>query len=523
MRLPSTYARHTCKCTWKSPPGIEIYHDKHLGSKRGAVKVFEIDGMLSPLYCQNLCLLAKLFLDHKTLCFDVPSFLFYVLTEQNKAGGWELVGFFSKEKGIVATDYNVACILVLPHHQRKGFGSFLIALSYELTKKEGKTGTPERPLSDLGQVSYHSFWTREVLKDLRKRKNLVGIGTKDVASATGILEKDVCVVLKSVGMLRIWKGEHMVSANPKAVEDAIKTLKLEKSLLNPDKLKWTAHPGSMPIRIDDLADGRMSGNRSPADPDRSPLTAQSTAGGKQSDELGHSSASMVPIASPKKTERPERPTVVSTEFGMLMCGNRLFKSFVALTLSLPRFATFPSTNQDSAEDSKRKVAPHRFTHAEIVAMKEFVMEHGVVKVRAPMNSPEGLQRAVYEEFSNKLDIEYSRCKEKIKRMAGDMMVKANASTPKKGHSQSDQGRVKGKGEDSHSKESEEKGKADENGEDDEPLSPKHRDDSEQQNVSEDKEAQADSGASSTPEKTQEAAEVKVDTSDVNSDNPTNNS
>lgn len=57
-----------------------------------------MDGMLSPLYCQNLCLLAKLFLDHKTLCFDVPPFLFYVVTEQNKAGGWELVGFFSKEK-----------------------------------------------------------------------------------------------------------------------------------------------------------------------------------------------------------------------------------------------------------------------------------------------------------------------------------------------------------------------------------------------------------------------------------------
>ncbi|KAJ8904217.1 hypothetical protein NDN08_000742 [Rhodosorus marinus] len=480
MRLPSTYARHACKCTWKSPPGVEIYYDKHLGSKRGAIKVFEIDGMLSPLYCQNLCLLAKLFLDHKTLCFDVPSFLFYVLTEQNKAGGWELVGFFSKEKGIVATDYNVACILVLPHHQRKGFGSFLIALSYELTKKEGKTGTPERPLSDLGQVSYHSFWTREVLKDLRKRKNLVGIGTKDVASATGILEKDVCVVLKSVGMLRIWKGEHMVSANAKAVEDAIKTLKLEKSLLNPDKLKWRAHPGSMPLRVDDLADGRISGNRSPQDPERSPLTAQS-------DELGHSSASMAPIASPEKTERPERPTV------------------------------------DSAEDSKRKVAPHRFTHAEIVAMKEFVMEHGVVKVRAPMNSPEGLQRAVYEEFSNKLDIEYSRCKEKIKRMAGDMMVKANANAPKKEHSQSDEGRVKGSGEDSHSKESEQKGKPDENGQDDEPMSPKLGDDSEHPDISEDKEAQAGSGGSSTPEKTEEAAEVKEDTSEVNSNNPTNNS
>ena len=34
------------------------------------------------LFCQNLCLLDKLFLDHKTLYFDVEPFLFYVLTER---------------------------------------------------------------------------------------------------------------------------------------------------------------------------------------------------------------------------------------------------------------------------------------------------------------------------------------------------------------------------------------------------------------------------------------------------------
>ncbi len=47
---------------------------------------FEIDGRKERIYCQNLCYLAKLFLDHKTLYHDVDAFLFYVLCECDERG-----------------------------------------------------------------------------------------------------------------------------------------------------------------------------------------------------------------------------------------------------------------------------------------------------------------------------------------------------------------------------------------------------------------------------------------------------
>lgn len=46
-------------------------------------------------YSQNLCLLAKCFLDHKTLYYDTDPFLFYVMTEYDSKG-FHIVGYFSK-------------------------------------------------------------------------------------------------------------------------------------------------------------------------------------------------------------------------------------------------------------------------------------------------------------------------------------------------------------------------------------------------------------------------------------------
>lgn len=60
--------------------------------------------------------------------------MFYILTEVDQFGA-HLVGYFSKEKAS-SEGNNVSCIMTLPPYQRLGFGKFMIAFSYELSKIE---------------------------------------------------------------------------------------------------------------------------------------------------------------------------------------------------------------------------------------------------------------------------------------------------------------------------------------------------------------------------------------------------
>ncbi|ORY08532.1 hypothetical protein BCR34DRAFT_463723, partial [Clohesyomyces aquaticus] len=178
------------KCPAKHPPGDEIYRE-------GKYSFFEVDGRKNPVYCQNLCLLAKLFLGSKTLYYDVEPFLFYVMTE-NDAFGCHFVGYFSKEKRPSSLN-NVSCILVLPIHQRKGYGQYLIEFSYLLTRVEKKTGSPEKPLSDMGLVSYRKYWRLVLCQELLHQKSPISIST--ISERTGMTPDDIVSALEGLRAL----------------------------------------------------------------------------------------------------------------------------------------------------------------------------------------------------------------------------------------------------------------------------------------------------------------------------------
>lgn len=119
------------------------------------------------------------------------------MTENNEQG-CHFVGYFSKEKRS-SSQNNVSCILVLPIHQRRGFGHMLIDFSYLLTRVEEKTGSPEKPLSDMGLVSYRSYWRLIMCSRLLAQKDALSI--TDLSQETGMTPDDVVCALEGLRAL----------------------------------------------------------------------------------------------------------------------------------------------------------------------------------------------------------------------------------------------------------------------------------------------------------------------------------
>jgi hypothetical protein len=77
---------------------------------------------------------------------------------------------------------------------------------YLLSKKEGRLGSPEKPLSDLGLLSYRNYWTLAVFFYLRAnpgRKHTL----QDISTATSMTMEDVFYVLREQDMITVSDGQ----------------------------------------------------------------------------------------------------------------------------------------------------------------------------------------------------------------------------------------------------------------------------------------------------------------------------
>lgn len=209
--------------------------------------VWEIDGEREKLYCQNLSLFGKLFLDQKSVFFDTGGFKYYVLTHEKpfptapvtKGRGrkrsssvleddilyqTQVLGFFSKED-LSWDSNNLACILIFPPFQHRQLGQLLMAVSYKLSGWEwegGVIGGPEKPLSAMGRKSYLRFWSeriarffmgqtadadsRRVFHNARKRtvtSRKEEMTVKEIGDRTGMLGEDVVAALVDMGLCQV--------------------------------------------------------------------------------------------------------------------------------------------------------------------------------------------------------------------------------------------------------------------------------------------------------------------------------
>ena len=156
------------------------------------------------LFAQNLSLFAKLFLDNKSVFFDVAGFNYYLLLhDPGPDAPWRApVGFFSKEK-MSWDNNNLACILVFPPWQRRGLGQLLMGVSYALAAREARVGGPEKPLSEMGRRSYLAFWQARVARCVLAARSKSSLTVEEVAGRCCMLVDDVVAALKEMGVCEV--------------------------------------------------------------------------------------------------------------------------------------------------------------------------------------------------------------------------------------------------------------------------------------------------------------------------------
>ena len=90
------------------------------------------------------------------------------------------------------------------------------------------------------QVSYRSYWTRVLLDALREHKGNMAI--KDLSEATAVRSDDVVRTLESLNCIKYWKGDHIIAATPRIIEEHLRSIENQKTIgIEVSRLHWTPY------------------------------------------------------------------------------------------------------------------------------------------------------------------------------------------------------------------------------------------------------------------------------------------
>lgn len=112
-----------------------------------------------------------------------------------------------------------------------------------MSKEEGQPGTPEKPLSDLGRVSYHAYWKSVILEFLHDHKERP-FTFEDIAFTTGMHMNDIAVTFQLLGFVRYVPNNDTVklgiSVDWNKVDNHMKKVNGRPRLeIDPECLRWT--------------------------------------------------------------------------------------------------------------------------------------------------------------------------------------------------------------------------------------------------------------------------------------------
>lgn len=128
--------------------------------------------------------------------------------------------------------------MVLPVYQKYGYGRFLIEFSYLLSKREEMAGTPEKPLSDLGRLSYESYWKFKVLEYIDQHRNS-RITIENISKSTGMNFVDIAATLQKNDLLKYRDDKSGPKYEIVMNEHLWQSSKRPKITVNEEALRWT--------------------------------------------------------------------------------------------------------------------------------------------------------------------------------------------------------------------------------------------------------------------------------------------